>query len=299
MMHKVLFCAAGLGVAALAFQAGMGSLGVEQAKFDAIVRAATRGQSLTFPAGFTGRAAVDKFKAMAPEARAAVILEALKAAKALVSTAAFAKAHDAYIAEERNAVNHGGAGKTDIQKKVEANPEAGMKDMMAVAAVQMGEALRKMDNKNALNMMLDMDLKQASDAKLKQIAPLLNSDLKEFQKQYSLWKSAQMGGPSTEAAYQAALKAAGAMNNQQKMADQQRRWDENNLKAVLRKRLDFFIATAPTVDFAAATKQDGKVTRFVNPQHEQKNSEWKLMYRAGKAPVMAALEFARAWRKEL
>jgi hypothetical protein len=108
-----------------------------------------------------------------------------------------------------------------------------------------------------------------------------------------------MGGPNTEAAYQAALKAAGTMNKQNETAEQQKKWDEHNLKAVLRKRLDFFIATAPTVDFAAATRQDGKVTRFVNPQYERKNPEWKLMYRAGRAPVMAALEFARAWRKEL
>ena len=298
MRHTYLFVAA-FGAVALAFQSGLAGIGVDRAKFEEAVRAATRGPSLTYPAGFTGRAAVDKFKAMAPDARAALILEGMKAAKALVSTPAFAKAHDAWLAEDLNAVNHGGVGKSDIQKKVEADPEAGMKDMMAVAAVQMGEALRNMNDKNALKMMLDMDLQQASDAKLKQIAPLLNSNVKEFQKQYSLWKSAQMGGPNTEAAYQAALKAAGAMNSQEEKADQQRKWDENNLKAVLKKRLDSFIATAPTVDFTAATKQEGKVTRFVNPQYEQKNPEWKLMYRAGKAPVMAALEFARAWRKEL
>jgi hypothetical protein len=297
-MRKLVVCAAGLGVAALAFQSGLSSIGVDRAKFEEAVRAATRGQSLTYPAAFTGRAAADKFKALAPEARAALLLEALKAAKALISTPAFAKAHDAWLAEDRNAVNHGGVGKSDVQKKMETNPEAGMKDAMAIAAVQMGEALRNINDKNALKMMLDQDLQQASDAKLKQIAPLLNSNLKEFQKQYSLWKSAQMGGPNTEAAYQAALKAAGTMNSQEEMAEQQRKWDEQNLKAVLRKRLDSFIATAPTVDFAAATKQDGKVTRFVNPQYEQKNPEWKLMYRAGRAPVMAALEFARAWRKE-
>ena len=298
MRHSYLFVAA-LGAVALASQSGIAAIGLDGAKFEDAVRAATRGHSMTYPAGFTGRTAVEKFKAMAPEARAALILEALKAAKALVSMPAFMKAHDAWLAEDLNAINHGGVGKSDIQKKVEADPEAGMKDMMAVAAVQMGEALRNMNDKNALKMMLDMDLQQASDAKLKHIAPLLNSNLKDFQKQYSLWKSAQMGGPNTEAGYQAALQAAGAMNSQEEKADQQRKWDENNLKAVLRKRLDFFIATAPTVDFAAATKQEGKVTRFVNPQYEQKSSEWKLMYRAGKAPVMAALEFVRAWRKEL
>ena len=297
-MRKLILCTAGLGVAAWAFQTGIGAIGVDRTKFEEIVRAATRGHSLTYPAGFTGRAAVEKFKAMAPEARAAVIVEALKAAKTLVSTPAFAQAHEAYLTKELRAVTHGeGAGKTDIARKIEANPEAGMKDIMAVAAVQMGEALRKMPPAG-LKMMLDNDLKEG-DAKLKQIAPLLSSNLPEFQKQYSLWKSAQMGGPGTESAYQAALKSAGTMNAQEDKARQQRAWDENNLTFVLRKRLDQFIATASTVDFAAETKQEGRMVRFVNPAYERKTSEWKLMYRAGRAPVQAALEFARAWRKEL
>ena len=221
-MRKLLLTAAGLGVAAWALQSGIDAIGVSRAKFEEIVVAATRGHSLTYPAGFTGRAAVEKFKALAPEARAGVIVEALKAAKALVSTPAFAKAHEAYIAQDLNAVNHGGtAAKTDIAKKIEADPEAGMKDIMAVAAVQLGESLRKMDNKMALKMMLDMDLKEG-DASLKKIAPLLDSNVPEFRKQYSLWKSAQMGGPKTEAAYQAALKTAGTMNAQEDRTRQQR-----------------------------------------------------------------------------
>ena len=297
-MRNVLLSAACLGIVAWGFQAGLNSIGVDRARFEAAVESATRGQSMTYPAGLVGRADVEKFKALSPEARAAVVTEALGAAKALVSTPAFAKAHEQYLASELRAVNHGGPMKTDIAKKIEADPEAGMKDMLAVAAVQMGEALRKQTNMTALKMMLDMDLRDG-DAKLKKMAPLLASNPDEFRKEYSLWKSAQMGGPSTEAAYQAALKQGAVMNSQHDQERQQRAWDENNLKAVLRKRLDQFISTASTVDFAAQTRQDGRMLRFVNPTYERKPSDWKLLYRAGQAPVQAALQFARAWRKEL
>ena len=68
---------------------------------------------------------------------------------------------------------------------------------------------------------------------------------------------------------------------------------------MLTRRLDEFIATASTVDFAAQTRQAQGKTLFVSPQYERKNSEWKALYRAGKEPVTAALEFARQWRKEL
>lgn len=296
-MHKLLLSTAVVGAAAWAFQSGIAAIGVDSARLERAVSSATRGDSLTYPAALIGRAAVEKVKAMSPEARAAVVAEGLRAAKALVSTPAFAQAHDAYLAKDRNAVNHGIVAKTDITKKIEADPTAGMKDIMAVAAVQMGESFRKMD-KTALKMLLDMDMENA-DASLKKIAPLLESNLPEFQKKYSLWKSAQMGGPSTEEAYQAALNTGSTMNAQEQKVRQQRAWDENNLKAVLRKRLDEFIATASTVDFAAATRQDGGTTRFVNPAYERKSAEWKLMYRAGRAPVQTALEFARVWRKEL
>lgn len=296
-MNKLLLSAVCASVLATAFQSGLAGIGVDRAKFEQAVRDATHGSSMLYPAGVVGRASVEKFKALSPDARAAVVKEALLAAKALVSAPAFAKAHDQWLASERNALNHGAA-KTDIQKKMETDPEAGMKDMMAVAAVQMGESLRKLDNKMVLKMMLDQDL-QDGDAKLKNIAPLLDSNLPEFRKRYSLWKSAQMGGPATEADYQAALRKAGVMNNQQQTAEQQRRWDDQNLKAVLRKMLDQFISTASAVDFAAQTRQQGNKLVFVNPAYERKPSDWKLIYRTGRAPVQAALEIARAWRKEL
>ena len=39
--------------------------------------------------------------------------------------------------------------------------------------------------------------------------------------------------------------------------------------------------------------------RFAETRYEMKPSEWKLCYRAGKAPVEAARAFAQGWLKEL
>jgi hypothetical protein len=295
-MHKAIIFGASLGAALWGFQAGLNAV-VDTAKFEQAVRDATRGRPLTYPAALVGRAAVEKFKALSPEARAAVTTEALQTAKALITTPVFAQAHEQYLKTQHNAVNHGGM-KTDVMKKIEADPEAGMKDIMAVAAVQMAESLRKLDSA-PLKMMLDLDMQQESDAKLKSIAPLLNSNFEEFRRQYSLWKAAKMGGPSTETAYQATLVKAGVMNSQQSQAEQQRRWDEHNLNSVLQRGLDHFIATAASVDFSAQTRQDGRFIRFVNPAYERKSADWKLLYRVGQPSVQAALAFARAWRKEL
>lgn len=45
-----------------AFQSGLVRVGVDRAKFEDVVRAATRGASMSYPGGLVGRAAVDKFK---------------------------------------------------------------------------------------------------------------------------------------------------------------------------------------------------------------------------------------------
>lgn len=70
-------------------------------------------------------------------------------------------------------------------------------------------------------------------------------------------------------------------------------------KALIKQRLQEFLALSGTVDFAAATKADGNKVRFVNPEYERKPANWKLCFRAGKPAVDAARAFATSWEKEL
>jgi hypothetical protein len=98
---------------------------------------------------------------------------------------------------------------------------------------------------------------------------------------------------------QTALGQGASRQDRQKLLDEQKAWDRYNLKSMLRQRLDAFLALAPTVDFAAQTRPSSGRTVFTDPKCEAKSAEWKMLYRAGKEPVLAALEFARQWRREL
>jgi hypothetical protein len=64
-------------------------------------------------------------------------------------------------------------------------------------------------------------------------------------------------------------------------------------------RLHTFLDTCGAVDFNAKLVGTGGSMRFVNPQYEQKPSDWKMCFRAGREPVEAAKAFATAWLKEI
>jgi hypothetical protein len=68
---------------------------------------------------------------------------------------------------------------------------------------------------------------------------------------------------------------------------------------VIARRLKTFLDVSADVDYAAKLEQrDGRM-RFVEAAYENKSSEWKLCYRAGKESVDAARNAATAWLKEL
>jgi hypothetical protein len=63
--------------------------------------------------------------------------------------------------------------------------------------------------------------------------------------------------------------------------------------------LQQFLAAGADVDFDAKLTPSGGAMTFVNPDYEQKSSEWKMCFRAGRAPVAAARAAGQAWLKEL
>ena len=76
------------------------------------------------------------------------------------------------------------------------------------------------------------------------------------------------------------------------------RWKEElpaDPKELVTKRLEQFLEATEDVDFDA--KLNGR--KFANAQYERKPPEWKLAYRAGRAPVEKARKFAEAWLREL
>ena len=72
-------------------------------------------------------------------------------------------------------------------------------------------------------------------------------------------------------------------------------------KAIVVLRLREFLAESATVDFTAKTalSKEKKKQTFVNPEHELKSLQWKMMYRAGKPAVEAARAAAQDWLNSL
>ena len=65
------------------------------------------------------------------------------------------------------------------------------------------------------------------------------------------------------------------------------------------RRVRQFLDESATVEFGAKLVTSGRVMRFADPRYEDKSSDWKLCYRAGKPAVDAARTIATAWLAEL
>jgi hypothetical protein len=147
------------------------------------------------------------------------------------------------------------------------------------------------------------DSQEDSDKKMlaryRRIEGLLKTNLPEARKQYAIAKSMQLSGAADEAQAQASMAAGEKAAAERKRMDEQRAWDEHNLKTELRRRLAGFVKTAESIDFSAQTQRNAGKLVFVNPEFERKPSQWKLLYRLGKEPTLAAVDVAKQWLREL
>ena len=256
-------------------------------------------------------------KAMGQEQRTAVVREVGAVVKSIVMSDAFQKLHAQTIKDQHGAVDHGIDLKVSekvMAAKAAADLDKTVNDAARQTAIQMtmmfrgypDDTLKQMfiqaqENWNEKLKDKDAEPKEKATAqkmlaRAKTIGPLMQSNFPEFKKQFTLLLSAEMGGPDTEAGLTGA--ASAAADDKQARTEQQY-WDQYNLKVVLRKKLNDFIAIASTVDFTAQTTASGGRTVFTNTAYERKNDLWKACYRAGRAPTTAALDIARAWVKEL
>ncbi|GAB3337686.1 hypothetical protein GCM10027299_49080 [Larkinella ripae] len=137
-------------------------------------------------------------------------------------------------------------------------------------------------------------------AELKRLQALSKTKPEEFKKQYiaSFDKMLQ-----NQMAQQMSKEEDNLEKSQQDAKAYQKRLADyktaSNLNAVLKQRLNDFIALAGSVDFDAQLTRQGSKTEFVNPQYRNKPGPWKLLFRMGKEPVWAARTFAQNWVKDL
>ena len=239
--------------------------------------------------------------------RARIVQELARYAKSYASTPAFAKLYDGWIAQRYQAVNHGIKVDPAADAAAYSNPGA-MQNMMAQAAAQAAQSYLKLepaalkilfpnDVKNWTRNVKDPKAKRLA-AKAQEIAPLLDSNPAEFKKQYALLKSIEMGGPDTWQGIEAANAAGTNAQADNKRKQEQRAYNEHQLKPELKKRLQSFVTLARSVDFAAQTRELAGRRVFVNEAYERKSESWKMLFRLGKEPTMAAASAAEAWLEE-
>ena len=313
MNHKMLVITALLCGSAVALQFDMSVLGLTQKDLETRARYGLQDETPTFPTPQLSGKARDAARGMSEQDRVAAVRAVGAAMKAIVTSEAFQKAHNEQIKLAHKAVDHGI--KVKSQEDVLAammKPVPGqdpMKDMQMQLLAQMTMELRK-NPVSTLKMMFDDDLKSwtrqaktASSPKVKaksqklmtratEIQPWIESKPEDFKKAYTLLRCIDNDGPETE-------EALIALANRGQIESEQREYDKYNWKGLLKKKLNNLVSEAATVDFAAQTVAAGSRKKFVNPAYEKKSDLWKAMFRAGKAPTLAASDMAKVWLKEL
>jgi hypothetical protein len=301
-----------LPAALVALQGGLAGIGITESALQSQFERATRQKGDGLMLAILPPKVLAAAKALSEPQQAALMRELATAAKTIMMSPAFQSAHDAFIAKEYKAVNHGIKVKTLEQVAQGATSQAGasefelkMKREMSALYVQLAMESKIED----LKMMFDESLKEwtkeaskpkgsdkAKYAKLvaqsAAIKDLSVSDPVKFRRGYAVLRSAEADGLDTEEALFGA-QASSQKDNEQLM------WDQHNLRGALKRVLAQVVAEAPTVDFAAQTVQKNSSLVFVNPAYEKKSVIWKAMYRAGKGPTAAGVEVARVWLKEL
>jgi hypothetical protein len=314
-MHKYVMTAivVCLPVAVFGWQGQMAAVGVTESGLQAQLERATRqkGDGLAIP--LLGQKSIAAARALSEPLQIALMRELGAAAKTILMAPAFQAAHEAFIAKEFTAVNHGIQVKSSEQlamasgasKAAASEFEAKMKRDIGAMYVDMVKTMPIPDlkmmlsetakdwNKNAASPTRTDRAKYARLAeRAKAVDALSASDPDKFRRGVAVLLSAQNDGPDTEEALYGG--AASAQNEAEQLA-----WNEHNLRGNLKRILSQAVTESASVDFAAPTVMKSGVRVFVNPAYEKKSLTWKAMFRAGKGPAMAGVEIARAWLKEL
>jgi hypothetical protein len=251
---------------------------------------------------------VHAIQTMGAAERLALTREVLATMKAHIMTPAFRAAHTAKIAKlvGRPAVNHGvdelTYGMTTDPSSLtmiavsliyvtRSMPPDHVKDAFEAERAELAETIKSETGAERAKAQKDL-------ARLNALAPLMNSNPEEFKRQYSLAKSAAMGGPDTEARFQA---AAASGQDTDRIRLEQANWNRINLTMILRKNLTKFVNQATTMDFKRVTfMNEASMYWGTNMGNRDLMSPLEQLERhLGPAPTAAAVQVARAWLKEL
>jgi hypothetical protein len=207
--------------------------------------------------------AAQRFKAATAQQRVVIVKNVMAWAKTLTATPAFASAY---------------ATARDHMKPGPSSDRAGLDD-------QMKKQLAELDKSEA-------EMKKQFSSQPEMLKQMLDSLAMARKQMIELSKNSD------------ARKAVDVQNAQAQRDDAARlaRFDAEHpadVKAAIAVRLHQFLDACGDVDFAAQLKTAGSRKVFLDQRYEQKPSEWKICYRAGREPVEAARALAQEWLKEL
>jgi len=208
--------------------------------------------------------AAKAFVALPTAARVTVVHDGLAWARAYVDSEAFKSAYDR---------------RRDNQKP-EAPALTGTVDDELKA--KQDEQKKQLDQSRAMLAQLPADQRASMEAVFKQ-------------------SEAQMSDPKYVAMLRQSIEADRAKQQkdyESSLADWQRDYPPDP-KVLVARRLQAFMTLSATVDFAAKTEGTGTSKTFSNPDDQEKPSDWKMCYRAGKDAIDAARAAVTDWLKVL
>lgn len=203
-------------------------------------------------------------KALAPEARAAMVRGVLAWAKDFSETPEFAAA---YQTMRSNSMPAAPEPRGTVEEEIER---------------QKAEMLQQIEEMKTMKAALPADQQPAMDETIQSMLASVEQmygdpEMRQFQVQSIEFQRAE-----EQRQYEAAL-------------ENWRQTFPEDPRVIIARRLQAFMQVSAEVNFDAPLKQDGRLMRFADAQYEQKSPEWKLCYRAGRETVAAAREFATAW----
>ena len=212
----------------------------------------------------------DVFKAAGAQARAAMVTAVINVARAYSTTPDFGRRYAQYREQQK--------------------PEPGTAPPASADA--MNDQMRKSI--------------EAAIAGMEKAAQSMPQMKKEFDTQIADMRKqlAEMGKDKEANAQMDAILKQGAANQVEAHKLALAQWEKEypvDPKPLIAARLREFLAVSATVDFTAKVSKRGNdpQLKFDNPAYEQKDSQWKYLYRAGKPAVDAARVAAQDWLKTL
>jgi hypothetical protein len=208
------------------------------------------------------------FRAAIPAQRAKLVESVLAWVKAYTETPEFATAYAAAREQSKPAAPAAKGSVDDELKQQRAEQQKQIEEMKKTAASMPAEQRKAMEE--AIKSVIATTEQMQNDPQMQQI-----------QRQ-----GIEAGRTADQQQYEAAL----------------RNWEKDYPAApgiLIARRLREFLDVSGDVNFEAKLAPNDGKRRFADQQYEQKSSDWKLCYRAGKEAVTAARTVATAWLSEL